>query len=69
MIRMAPYSIISSSSTGDLCAMKSPSKGSSDNGGHNFYPGILVPIRPIAIIEKGDKHSDPLLEKREEAVG
>ena len=55
MIRMAPYSIISSSSTGALCAMDSPSKGSSDNGGHNFYPGILVPIRPIAIIKKGDK--------------
>ena len=55
MIRMAPYSIISSSSTGALCAMDSPSKGSSDNGGGNFYPGILVPIRPIAIIEKGDK--------------
>ena len=35
--------------------MDSPSKGSSDNGGHNFYPDILVPIRPIAIIEKGDK--------------
>ena len=75
MIWMAPYSIISSSSTGALCAMESPSKGSSDNGGHNFYPGILVPIRPIAIIEKGDKHSewngltDPLLEKREEALG
>ena len=35
--------------------MDSPSKGSLDNGGGNFYPGILVPIGPIAIIEKGDK--------------